>query len=220
MVNHLQSIPGTCKHPSAPSLSTHRDRPDHSSHNWLLRALPTILHEYIDSVSPTTSFSSPCTLLQFETSHLVPNSATTPNIITPTDLRRLYSMGTYKPRATGKNKLGIAGYLQHFASQSDSITFMRRFRISRVLVGMDSELYKYVICFDNRRLQRAHWYVAIRAVGTQTCLPKQWVSKSYSAVLISLLMVQAAQLRYVFTTTSIPRPSSLSDRPPQESSPS
>jgi len=82
--------------------------------------------------------------------------------------------------------------------------------------------YKRVICFDNRRPQRAHGHVAIRAGGTQTCPPKRWASKSYSAVLISLLMVQDAQLRYAFTTasTSTPRPSSLSDRPPQESSPS
>ena len=82
------------------------------------------------------------------------------------------------------------------------------------------EPYKLVICLDNRKLQRAHGHVAIRAGCTQTCRPKRWASKSYSAALISLLVVQGAQLRYVFTTVSIPRPSSLSDRLPQESSPS
>src|SRR5712691_615722 len=52
-------------------------------------ALPTVIHEYAETVAPTTYFGSPRTLLQ--TSHLVPNGATPPNIITPTDLRRSYN---------------------------------------------------------------------------------------------------------------------------------
>lgn len=59
---------------------------------------------------------------------------------------------------------------------------------------MYSELYNYAMYFDNWRLQSAHGHVAIRDVGTQICPPKRWASnlKSYSAVLTSLLVVQAA----------------------------
>jgi len=75
-------------------------------------ALPTVIHDsgYTETVAPTTYFGSPRTLLQ--TSHLVPNCATPPNIRTPTDLRRSYNTKTYELRTTGKTKLGIAGYLQ------------------------------------------------------------------------------------------------------------
>jgi tripeptidyl-peptidase I len=113
-------------------------------------ALPTALHEHIQTVAPTTYFSSPRTLLQ--NLRLAPNSPTllkgasepfhmaaavTPDssappqssdIVTPTVLRRLYGTEKYEPQSPGKNKLGIVGYLQQFASQSDLTAFMRRFR--------------------------------------------------------------------------------------------
>jgi len=87
-------------------------------------ALPTVLHEYGETVDDVLQFA---TLLQ--TLRLVPNGTTPPSIIAPTDLCWSYNTETYKPRATRANMPCIAGYLQQFASQSDLITpFMRRFR--------------------------------------------------------------------------------------------
>jgi tripeptidyl-peptidase I len=113
-------------------------------------ALPTILHEHIETVVPTTYFSSPRafwknsrlmlngpTLLKGTSEPLdmtaavipsIPASAQSPAIMTPVVLRRLYNTDNYEPRAAEKNKLGIVGYLQQFASQSDLTAFMRRFR--------------------------------------------------------------------------------------------
>lgn len=51
-----------------------------------------------------------------------------PDTITPTCLRLLYETLTYVPRAILKNKLGVAGYLQEFVSQSDLTWFLARFR--------------------------------------------------------------------------------------------
>ena len=113
-------------------------------------ALPTDLHEYIQTVAPTTYFSSPRvlwknsrmalngpTLLKGTSEPLhvaavvIPGSSVSPqssDVVTPTVLRRLYSTEKYEPRSAEKNKLGIVGYLQQFASQSDLTVFMRRFR--------------------------------------------------------------------------------------------
>jgi len=113
-------------------------------------ALPIALHEHIETIAPTTYFSSPHALRQ--NLRLVPNGPTllkgtseplhvaaavipgssappqSPDIVTPTVLRRLYGTEKYEPQSAGKNKLGIVGYLQQFASQSDLTAFVRRFR--------------------------------------------------------------------------------------------
>ncbi|TFY50508.1 hypothetical protein EVG20_g11477, partial [Dentipellis fragilis] len=52
--------------------------------------------------------------------------------ITPACLRALYNTTTYVPKATATNKLGIAGYLEQFASFADLQTFYRRFRSDAV----------------------------------------------------------------------------------------
>ncbi len=113
-------------------------------------SLPAALHEHVQTVAPTTYFGSPRPLGLI--SKISPNSATLPNgdpdlqsalatfvpgapippncssTITPTCLRLLYKTWSYAPQATWKNKLGIAGYLQQFASQSDLTGFLTRFR--------------------------------------------------------------------------------------------
>jgi tripeptidyl-peptidase-1 len=40
----------------------------------------------------------------------------------------LYNTLTYLPQATTKNKLGVTGYLEQYASQSDLTNFLTRFR--------------------------------------------------------------------------------------------
>lgn len=47
----------------------------------------------------------------------VPSSCS--DTITPSCLRALYKTSDYVPRATKKNKLGVAGYLNEFASRAD-----------------------------------------------------------------------------------------------------
>jgi tripeptidyl-peptidase-1 len=113
-------------------------------------ALPVALHEHVQTVAPTTYFGSPRALRQ--TSRVLSNGPTLPhgdiglqnasatfapdapvpascsNIITPTCLRLLYKTRTYVPQAASKNKLGITGYLQEYASQSDLTEFLAAFR--------------------------------------------------------------------------------------------
>jgi tripeptidyl-peptidase I len=113
-------------------------------------SLPAALHEHVQTVAPTTYFGSPRALRQM--SKLVFNAPTLPNgdlelqevsatfapgdpvpsncssIITPTCLRMLYNTLTYSPQATSTNKLGITGYTEQFASQSDLTGFLTRFR--------------------------------------------------------------------------------------------
>lgn len=113
-------------------------------------SLPAALHEHVQTVAPTTYFGSPRVLRQM--SRLVSNAPTLPDgdlelqeesgtyapgdlvpsncssIITPTCLRILYNTLTYTPQAMSTNKLGITGYSDQFASQSDLTGFLTRFR--------------------------------------------------------------------------------------------
>jgi tripeptidyl-peptidase I len=113
-------------------------------------SLPAALHEHVQTVAPTTYFESPRPLRR--TSKLALNATTLPggdpglqdslttftpgdlvppncsSIITPTCLRLLYKTWAYKPRATSKNKIGITGYTEQYASYSDLTTFLTRFR--------------------------------------------------------------------------------------------
>ncbi|KAH9967563.1 subtilisin-like protein [Russula dissimulans] len=117
-------------------------------------ALPAHLHNYVENVAPTTYFSSPHALRK--TSRMVFDGPILPNnnlglrgvpvspvlsgcaqslfhfshstIVTPTVLRCLYNTDKYVPQATAKNQLGILGFLNETASQSDLTTFMRNYR--------------------------------------------------------------------------------------------
>jgi tripeptidyl-peptidase-1 len=113
-------------------------------------SLPSALHEHVQTVAPTTYFESPRPFRQ--PSKLALDALTLPDgdlwlqdllatfalgdpipsncsdIITPTCLRLLYNTWAYKPLAASKNKIGIAGYLEQYASYSDLTTFLNRFR--------------------------------------------------------------------------------------------
>ncbi|KAI0079096.1 subtilisin-like protein [Panus rudis PR-1116 ss-1] len=112
-------------------------------------SLPSVLHEHIGVVAPTTYFSTmrsmkATSFIQsgaktIEDDHevapklinpgslaTVPSSCST--TITPACLRALYNTTTYVPKATATNKIGIAGYLDEFANDADLQTFFRRFR--------------------------------------------------------------------------------------------
>ena len=104
----------------------------------LAYSLPRELHQHIDVVAPTTYFSTlrsmrATNFLQPEIDSLgedpavdipladvtgaIPGSCETK--ITPACLRALYNTKDYVPLSTDKNKIGIAGYLDQFASTSD-----------------------------------------------------------------------------------------------------
>ena len=113
-------------------------------------SLPAALHEYVQTVAPTTYFGSPRAHRQ--TSKVAVNAPTLPagdqemqdllatfapgdpvpsscsSTITPTCLRLLYKTWGYKPQATSENAIGITGYLGQYASNSDLTEFLSRFR--------------------------------------------------------------------------------------------
>ena len=112
-------------------------------------SLPVALQKYVQTVAPTTYFGSPRPygltskvavnaptlpddheiqdlLATFATGDPVPSNCS--SIITPTCLRLLYKTWGYKPQATSKNKIGITGYLEQYASNSDLTEFLSRFR--------------------------------------------------------------------------------------------
>ncbi|KAJ3995479.1 peptidase S8/S53 domain-containing protein [Lentinula boryana] len=100
-------------------------------------SLPRHLHDHINLVSPTTYFGT--TRSMKVTSHLEPDRPTlslssdvTPpsdcsTTITPTCLKDLYNTVNYTPTQITTNKIGITGYLEQFASNSDLTTFTRSF---------------------------------------------------------------------------------------------
>ncbi|CAL1715199.1 unnamed protein product [Somion occarium] len=116
-------------------------------------SLPTVLHEHVGVVAPTTYFGTmrsmkATSFLQPDITPIdsdvdvapklinpgslatVPSSCST--TITPACLRALYNTSTYVPTATDKNTLGVAGYLDEFANRADLQTFFQRFRTDAV----------------------------------------------------------------------------------------
>ncbi|RDX48143.1 subtilisin-like protein [Lentinus brumalis] len=112
-------------------------------------SLPSILHEHVAVVAPTTYFGTmksmkatsfiqegaPVIENDADFAHLLkgPGSLATPpsscnTVITPSCLRTLYNTVNYTPKATSKNSIGIAGYLDEFANHADLQTFFNRFR--------------------------------------------------------------------------------------------
>ena len=104
----------------------------------LAYSLPRELHQHIDVVAPTTYFSTlrsmrATNFLQPEIEALVEDPAiedillnptgaipeSCEKTITPACLRALYKTKDYVPVSTDKNKIGIVGYLDEFASTSD-----------------------------------------------------------------------------------------------------
>jgi tripeptidyl-peptidase-1 len=102
-------------------------------------ALPAVLHKYVQTVAPTTSFFSP----QTEWLHDLPggweNSSSgeaasklsrglTVDSVTPTFLQWLYGTATYVTGAQDRNVLGTAGFANLYASSEDLTTFMFKYR--------------------------------------------------------------------------------------------
>ncbi|GLB42698.1 putative pro-kumamolisin, activation domain [Lyophyllum shimeji] len=107
-------------------------------------SLPRELLSHVDVVTPTTYFSTLRSMRK--TSFLQPNllaglvndvtnalsDLATPKdcgrIITPACLRALYNTTDYKPAATDRNTIGVAGYLGEYANRKDLQTFFTKFR--------------------------------------------------------------------------------------------
>ncbi|KAF8267952.1 subtilisin-like protein [Lactarius quietus] len=106
-------------------------------------ALPAALHKHVLTVAPTTSFTSPPSRWQIPqrnrsgggaagqveselTSKL--SSRAQLKIVMPPYLRWLYKTETYKPAATDRNMLGIAGFLGDYPSELNFEEFMRKHR--------------------------------------------------------------------------------------------
>ena len=114
------------------------------SDDYVVRAmnysLPSVLHEHVAVVAPTTYFGTmksmkatsfiqkdrPTIETDADFAHLLTGPAslaTVPtscnSVITPACLRALYNTTSYVPAATDKNSLGIAGYLEEFANRAD-----------------------------------------------------------------------------------------------------
>ncbi|KAH9940879.1 subtilisin-like protein [Epithele typhae] len=124
------------------------------SEEYVVRAmnysLPASLSGHVNLVAPTTYFGTMKSMRA--TSHInlhaptintdidlldgpgslatVPSSCS--STITPSCLRALYNTASYVPKATNKNILGVAGYLEEFANRADLQTFFSRFRTDAV----------------------------------------------------------------------------------------
>ncbi|KAI9451126.1 subtilisin-like protein [Lactarius psammicola] len=104
-------------------------------------ALPTVLHTHVQTVVPTTYFTSMRTLQQSPADIVSREPVTTLssrsnlNKVTPSDLRWLYKTTAYVPAATDRNKIGIGGFLNEYPSPVDLRTYMTAHRTDAVGVG-------------------------------------------------------------------------------------
>ncbi|KAI9438396.1 subtilisin-like protein [Lactarius psammicola] len=95
-------------------------------------ALPAVLHTHVQTVVPTTYFTSTRTLQQIpwrSTLRAPADMASSRNPeIKPPDLRWLYKTSAYVPVATDRNTLGIGGFMNEYPSPVDLKTFMTECR--------------------------------------------------------------------------------------------
>lgn len=109
-------------------------------------ALPAVLIPHVLTVAPTTFFASAGTLQQTPRRHpamptakkakatsrdpvkVLPSRQLPDYKVIPSDLRWLYNTFAYKPAATDRNALGIAGFLNEYPNQADLTKFMGEFR--------------------------------------------------------------------------------------------
>ncbi|KAH9010435.1 subtilisin-like protein [Lactarius pseudohatsudake] len=99
-------------------------------------SLPVVLHGHVQTVAPTTFFSSPVT--QWQTPRKRSGVAAvrpgqSPSRrddadVTPAFLRWLYSTAAYVPSAMDRNKVGVTGYKQEYPSPADLTSYMRKYR--------------------------------------------------------------------------------------------
>ncbi|KAH8976683.1 subtilisin-like protein [Lactarius hatsudake] len=109
-------------------------------------SLPVVLYRHVQTVAPTTFFSSPLT--QWQTPRklsgvapvtrpgkspsgkpvTMPLSRRITTVVTPAFLRWLYSTFAYVPSAMDRNVVGVAGFLGEYPSPVDLISYMRKYR--------------------------------------------------------------------------------------------
>ncbi|KAH9009181.1 subtilisin-like protein [Lactarius hengduanensis] len=107
-------------------------------------SLPVVLHGHVQTVAPTTFFSSLLTQWQTTLNRsdvaavgpgkspsgepvTMPLSRRNPHT-TPAFLRWLYRTVTYVPSAMDRNKVGVAGYNREYPSPADLTSYMRKYR--------------------------------------------------------------------------------------------
>ena len=94
-------------------------------------SLPGVLHEHVSVITPTTYFGTMRTMMsQIYKGPLPAPKAGDPSCasaITLTCLFAMYNATGYVPAATDKNVLGVAGYLDEFASHADLQVCFRMF---------------------------------------------------------------------------------------------
>ncbi|KAH8991273.1 subtilisin-like protein [Lactarius akahatsu] len=107
-------------------------------------SLPVVLHGHVQTVAPTTFFSSLLTQEQTPRKRSgvaavrsgkspLGNSVTMPlsrriTHVTPAFLRWLYSTFAYVPRAMDRNVVGVTGYKNEYPSPVDLTSYMRKYR--------------------------------------------------------------------------------------------
>ncbi|KAH9162590.1 subtilisin-like protein [Lactarius sanguifluus] len=108
-------------------------------------SLPVVLHRHVQTVAPTTFFSSPLT--QWQTPRklsgveavgqgksplgkpmTMPLSRRITTVVTPAFLRRLYNTFAYVLSAMDRNVIGVAGFLGEYPSPVDLISYMHKYR--------------------------------------------------------------------------------------------
>ena len=132
-------------------------------------ALPEVLHAHVKTISPTTLFASTKTLRMTPRGHIVRPAVDQAkaasgkpmkvllsreeepevNFVTPDYLRWLYKTFAYRPVSMRSNKIGIAGFINEYPSETDLTKFMTEFRadatdanftVSKVNGGYDESL--------------------------------------------------------------------------------
>ncbi|KAI9454384.1 subtilisin-like protein [Lactarius psammicola] len=116
-------------------------------------SLPTALHGHVQTVAPTTYFSSPLTQWQTprkRSGGTAAGLAKSPSgelssrdevrAVTPAFLRWLYSTFSYVPVSTNRNALGITGFKGEYPSPTDLDIFMRTYRSDGINAGYTVEL--------------------------------------------------------------------------------
>ncbi|CAH7666887.1 peptidase S8/S53 domain-containing protein [Phakopsora pachyrhizi] len=101
-------------------------------------SLPRHLHKHIELVQPTTMFGRlsaqkssvrvieelPTKLMKDLVDPNIPNTCSNPSYVTNDCLRKLYKTEGYKVKSSGKNAIGITGYLGEAANFADAQKFL------------------------------------------------------------------------------------------------
>ncbi|KAH8982000.1 subtilisin-like protein [Lactarius hatsudake] len=112
-------------------------------------SLPVVLHAHVQTIAPTTFFSSPLTQWQKPRKRSdvaavgpgksssgsvgMPLSRRSTTTVTPAFLRWLYGTFAYVPSAMGRNVVGVTGYIEEYPSPTDLTSYMRTYRPDGIL---------------------------------------------------------------------------------------